>query len=210
MTKKRRSLQSLWSPSFLHAQLPDPLSSPRTSRARSGSTATTGTQDSCDSLSSLPDLSLPDLPPPSRDSPPPDLLDEDPFANLSPAPSLRRARPPSLVLLDTLLDDAASLPPRSPLAMSATDASSSRFSSPSSSAISLHSLPWTPPPTPTLPKGRPRLIRPKSSAGAQVRPAYTRPAFTPRPSLPSLNTLAQSHVVIPKVSPCCGRYMRVP
>lgn len=199
MTKKRRSLQSLWSPSFLHAQLPDPLSSPRTSRARSGSTATTGTQDSCDSLSSLPDLSLPDLPPPSRDSPPPDLLDEDPFANLSPAPSLRRARPPSLVLLDTLLDDAASLPPRSPLAMSATDASSSRFSSPSSSAISLHSLPWTPPPTPTLPKGRPRLIRPKSSAGAQVRPAYTRPAFTPRPSLPSLNTLAQSHVVIPKV-----------
>lgn len=39
--------------------------------------------------------------------------------------------------------------------------------------------------------------RPKSSHG-QVRPAHTRPAFTPRPSLPSLRTLAQMNVAVPR------------
>ncbi|KAI5981142.1 hypothetical protein EDD15DRAFT_472571 [Pisolithus albus] len=39
--------------------------------------------------------------------------------------------------------------------------------------------------------------RPKSSHG-HVRPAHTRPAFTPRPSLPSLRTLVQMNVVVPR------------
>ncbi|KAI6039345.1 hypothetical protein EDC04DRAFT_2686353 [Pisolithus marmoratus] len=40
-------------------------------------------------------------------------------------------------------------------------------------------------------------VRPKSTHG-QVRPAHTRPAFTPHPSLPSLRTLAQMNVVVPR------------
>lgn len=40
--------------------------------------------------------------------------------------------------------------------------------------------------------------RPKSSGHGQVRPAHTRPAFSPRPSLPSLYTLAQMNIGIPR------------
>jgi hypothetical protein len=40
--------------------------------------------------------------------------------------------------------------------------------------------------------------RPKSSGHGQVRPAHTRPAFSPRPSLPSLHTLAQMNIGIPR------------
>jgi len=40
--------------------------------------------------------------------------------------------------------------------------------------------------------------RPKSSGHGQVRPAHTKPAFSPRPSLPSLYTLAQLNIGIPR------------
>lgn len=40
--------------------------------------------------------------------------------------------------------------------------------------------------------------RPKSSGHGQVRPAHTRPAFSPRPSLPSLYILAQMNIGIPR------------
>ncbi|KAG1748733.1 hypothetical protein EDB19DRAFT_1683366 [Suillus lakei] len=40
--------------------------------------------------------------------------------------------------------------------------------------------------------------RPKSSGHGQARPAHTRPAFSPRPSLPSLYTLAQMNTGIPR------------
>ncbi|KAG6332185.1 hypothetical protein ID866_6900 [Astraeus odoratus] len=40
--------------------------------------------------------------------------------------------------------------------------------------------------------------RPKSSSHGQIRPAHTRPAFAPRPSLPSLRTLAQMNVAVPR------------
>ncbi|KIJ62609.1 hypothetical protein HYDPIDRAFT_30209 [Hydnomerulius pinastri MD-312] len=42
------------------------------------------------------------------------------------------------------------------------------------------------------------VARPKSSGHGQVRPAHTKPAFTPRPSLPSLHTLAQMNVPVPR------------
>ncbi|OAX42148.1 hypothetical protein K503DRAFT_402062 [Rhizopogon vinicolor AM-OR11-026] len=42
------------------------------------------------------------------------------------------------------------------------------------------------------------LKRPKSSGHGQVRPANTKPAFSPRPSLPSLHTLAQMNIGIPR------------
>ncbi|KZT67256.1 hypothetical protein DAEQUDRAFT_729291 [Daedalea quercina L-15889] len=209
MPRKRSSLQSLFSPAsaFVSAPLPDcpstPSSSRSSSRARSNSAATTGTQDwsssHFSSISSLPDLPLLDLPatpPRSRDSPPPDLLDDDPFANLSPAPSVRRRRPPSLVFtgIDAppIADDARSLPPRSPLAIDATDDASS--STPS--VASLPDVFSASPSTPSKLRSRFRILRPKSSSNG---PAYTRPAFAPRPSLPSLSTLTRSHVPSPKV-----------
>jgi len=40
--------------------------------------------------------------------------------------------------------------------------------------------------------------RPKSSGHGQVRPANTRPAISTRPSLPSLHTLAQMNIGIPR------------
>ncbi|KAF8133827.1 hypothetical protein EV363DRAFT_1090836, partial [Boletus edulis] len=41
------------------------------------------------------------------------------------------------------------------------------------------------------------VARPKSSGHGQVRPAHTKPAFAPRPSLPSLHKLAQMNVSLP-------------
>jgi len=46
------------------------------------------------------------------------------------------------------------------------------------------------------------LKRPKSSGHGQVRPANTKPAFSPRPSLPSLHTLAQMNIGIPRKVRC--------
>lgn len=50
--------------------------------------------------------------------------------------------------------------------------------------------------SPRVPVPHPSIVRPKSSG--QARPAYTRPAFGSRPSLPSLRTLVQMNVVVPK------------
>ncbi|KAL6308327.1 hypothetical protein BKA93DRAFT_764395, partial [Sparassis latifolia] len=180
MVKKRRSVQSLFATVVQLASAPDsparPASpSPRThartrTRSRASSAATlspaspspSSSSSRFGSVSSLPDLPLLELGTARRHSPPPDLLDSDPFANLSPAPSERSPRLPPLDF-----SDAAPVSPlRSPLA------------------------------SPVLPRPA-ELVRPKSSGQAQS--AHTRPAFRPRPSLPSLNTLAQSHVVVPKV-----------
>ena len=213
MPKKRRSLQSLFSPAsaFLPISLPDPPTTPSSSRAssrsrsRSSSAATTSSQSSShyDSISSLPDLPLLELPAtPPRDSPPPDLLDDDPFANLSPAPSVRRrSRPPSLNLrgIDAfpIADDTRSLPPRSPLAvdLAGSDALSS--------TPSLASLPDVFSAEPSTPSKRSRFRMPRRKSFSNG-PAYTRPAFPARPYLPSLSTLARSHVPVPKVG--CDRY----
>ncbi|KAH9948878.1 hypothetical protein B0H21DRAFT_206529 [Amylocystis lapponica] len=198
MARKRRSLQSLFTPTLSPTASPSPPS-----RTRSHSTAApTATSyfgyDS--SVSSLPDLPLFGLPiTTSGDSPPLDLLDDDPFANLSPAPSVQRSRPPSLDLRN-IHAERAQPPPRSPLSQGmSNDASLARQLDASGSGGPSYCAPAASPPTPTIPVVKPALTRPKSSGPGQTRPAYTRPAFTQRPSLPSLNTLAQSHVIVPKV-----------
>ncbi|KAF9221594.1 hypothetical protein BS17DRAFT_785021 [Gyrodon lividus] len=45
---------------------------------------------------------------------------------------------------------------------------------------------------------RATVARPRSSGHGQTRPARTKPAFVSRPSLPSLHTLAQMNVTIPR------------
>lgn len=209
MPKKRRSLQSLFSPASAFLPVPDAPSTPSSSRAssrsrsRSNSAATISSQDwpsssHYGSISSLPDLPLLELPAtPPRDSPPPDLLDDDPFANLSPAPSVRRrSRPPSLNLSGIgafpIADDTRSLPPRSPLAVDLAESDAS------SSTPSLASLPDVFSAEPSTPSKRSRFRMPRRKSSSNG-PAYTRPAFPPRPSLPTLSTLARSHVPVPKV-----------
>ncbi|KAI0699929.1 hypothetical protein C8T65DRAFT_294737 [Cerioporus squamosus] len=223
MAKKRRSLSSILVPPFI-PQASSSASSP-TARARSHTVSSTSSagdltavDDSSDWLSFYSGAASPlssefsSLGPvtPSRNSPPPDLLDEDPFANLSPAPSLRASRATSPVrsVFDVFNDDTQRPPPTplSPLAQSAleqdTSAGSRRARSlhASRSVKSLRDLPSTPPPSPIEPT-RPLLARrPKSTGPPQVRPASTRPAFAPRPSLPSLNALARTSIHVPKVS----------
>ncbi|KAL6308332.1 hypothetical protein BKA93DRAFT_822518 [Sparassis latifolia] len=181
MVKKRRSVQSLFATVVQLASAPDsparPASpSPRThartrtrSRASSAATLSPASPSSSSSrfgsVSSLPDLPLLELGTTRRHSPPPDLLDSDPFANLSPAPSERSPRLPPLDF-----SDAAPVSPlRSPLA------------------------------SPVLPRPA-ELVRPKSSGQAQS--AHTRPAFRPRPSLPSLNTRDEKYFFFPKCYKC--------
>lgn len=93
--------------------------------------------------------------------PPPSLLDDDPFANLT------------SYTFPQLSDSPAS------------------FDQPCLSQV--------PPPStvvvsPQVYVPQPTVTRPRSSGQGQVRPAHTKPAFTPRPSLPSLHTLAQMNM----------------
>ncbi|CDO76698.1 hypothetical protein BN946_scf184975.g7 [Trametes cinnabarina] len=217
MAKKRRSLQAILVPSFppprfrlhLSPALPSALSSAfvyNWLEFYTGTASPAGTE-----LASLAPVT------PSRQSPPPDLLDEDPFADLSPAPSLRSSRATSPVrsVFDVFADSLE--PPRSPLAETAPvptedtprflrhAASFTSFQAISSPSANTN-LPCTPPPTPTEPS-QPLLRRPKSSGPPQVRPAWTRPAFKPRPSLPSLNMLARTSIHVPKPVRCVIAYM---
>ena len=91
-----------------------------------------------------------------------DLLDDDPFANLTSIPRLSDS--PTSFDHYTLC----------------------QVPQPSSVVVS---------PQVYLPK--PTIARPKSSGNGQARPAHTRPAFAPRPSLPSLHKLAQMNVSVP-------------
>lgn len=89
--------------------------------------------------------------------------------------------------LPSLLDDdpfanlaSYTIPQLSDFPASFEQPSLSRASPPSTVVVSPQI--YVPPPT---------VTRPRSSGHGQVRPAYTKPAFAPRPSLPSLHTLAQ-------------------
>jgi hypothetical protein len=210
MPKKRRSLQAILVPPFFQSAMTaegvvsPPPPSP-SMRLRSHSAAATTT-----SYVLPPAIPIPEIPETRSqattlgNSPPSDLLDDDPFANLAPAPAAILYAEPSLARpLSSLLrpkvettTDFLNPPhlfptPRSPLANNVSTALSERQPWP---------MPQTPPSTPVhgYKVGAP-LRRPRSSGNSQVRSAYARPAFRSRPSLPSLNTLAEMHVTVPKV-----------
>lgn len=182
MAKKRRSLQALLIPSRRNSIIPSPDGSPD-ARMRSRSNF-----EEQQTIYYTPHIETETVDPKSptvtveQSS---DWLDEDPFANLSqPAPPIRS--PTAATVLNTIsrpVSPSPALkpaepkqPPRSPL----TSTSEARRG-----FASQRSVPNSP--RPTLAPLSPR-----------VRPATTRPAFAPRPSLPSLSTLATMNVVIPK------------
>lgn len=151
---RKPSLPSLFmsSSSFLQSYLPPDL--PSSSRVVSDPVMSS--KDTRD-VNDVPIFTLP--------APSSLLLDDDPFALLTPpSPSSPRTR--------SLLD--MGCPPISESVKPSTVELSPRVHVPQASSA-----------------------RPKSSHG-HVRPAHTRPAFTPRPSLPSLRTLVQMNVVVPR------------
>lgn len=218
MPKKRRSLQAILIPPFFHPSLSseeDASPSGLNQRVRSQSAAATTSQfvlPPAIPIAADPSSSSGSRTP--RNSPPSDLLDDDPFANLSPGPTTLvfdeasiSSQRPSAVLPDISPDvNLVSSPrsprvtPRSPLAQSAVDLDGGFFAEGDSLPSWMHP-PAPPPPTP-IPSRRAATVlpRPRSSGQGSLRPAYTRPAFSLRPSLPSLHTLAQMNIAVPKVS----------
>ncbi|KAF8157889.1 hypothetical protein B0H34DRAFT_789018, partial [Crassisporium funariophilum] len=188
MSKRRTSLQAMLVPAFLQGSLsptsssfdipppPTPTSpSTSTSKAKSIASRTRANTTSAGSsyyhyhhFTTSPGTSTSTTPVTSpRSSPPPAFfLDEDPFANLTAAPIEVMQRAGS-----SSSSASASSAPK-PAAFDATG--------------SMPSLPHTPPPTPTIPR---------AFSPGRVHPAYQRPAFKARPSLPSLDTLARMNVV---------------
>jgi hypothetical protein len=188
MPKRRTSLQAILIPPFLSYPLPNASSEPPRSSTHARSPSTSSHSSPCIPTSSVQAPGSTSLEP-SRISPPPDFLrDDDPFANHTgafPLP-LHRSTPTS----PTHSRRTSVKQPRSPLAAEKclVASSSNSFSS------------CVPVPCTRSPSSPPRMSPPSSPspiAGRQLRPAYTRPAFAPRPSLPSLHSLAQSDFVYP-------------
>ncbi len=187
MPKRRTSLQSILIPPFLSYPLSDASEPSRSStRARSPSISSiSAPRIPTSTVQTFEAISLES----SRTSPPPDFLHEDdPFANHTgsrPLP-LHRSNPTS----PTPSRRTSVKQPRSPLAAEKGLVASSSNSFSSSVPI----------PCSRSPSSSPRMSPPSSPSpicGRQLRPAYTRPAFAPRPSLPSLHSLAQSDFVYP-------------
>jgi hypothetical protein len=184
MAKKRRSLQSIFTPSFLNAP-PSPTSTefdstyfanPHGARMRSFSSAEQTSYNYAaiqhDKSQSFQFNTSP------RDSPPPDfLLDDDPFANLSAAPTTSRPSP-TIETIPVASPEALPPKPRSPLTPSTPETKTIALTSPVLSSA--------------MPVGVSRAL------SGRARPAYQKPAFAPRPSLPSLHTLARMNVVLTK------------
>jgi hypothetical protein len=184
MPKRRTSLQAILIPPFLSYPLSNASEPPRPStHARAPSTSSPCTPTS--SVQALGATSLES----SRISPPPDFLqDDDPFANHTGASPVRLHR--STPTSPTHSRRTSVKQPRSPLA-----AEKSLVTSPSNSFSPSVPIPCTRSPS-SSPQMSP-LSSASSISGRQLRPAYTRPAFAPRPSLPSLHSLAQSDFVYP-------------
>ncbi|KAI0251975.1 hypothetical protein BJV78DRAFT_1206062 [Lactifluus subvellereus] len=187
-TKRRTSLQSILIPPFLSYPIP-PLSDTPSETARSPtrvrppSTSSRPSHRTTPSFTQSPEAaSLAS----SRSSPPPDfLLDDDPFANYTGARPLQphygiSTSPPRLRKTSVKQ-------PRSPLASEPCP-----VVSPSPSSASSVPVPYSQSASGSR-VSCPSLL----ASGRQLRPAYTRPAFAPRPSLPSLHVLAQSDFVYP-------------
>jgi len=188
MPKRRSSLQAILIPPFLSYPLSNASSELPRSSAHASSPSTSSHSSPSIPTSSVQALGATSLES-SRTSPPPDFLhEEDPFANHTgayPLP-LHRSTPTS----PTHSRRTSVKQPRSPLA-----AEKCHFASPPHSFPSSVPIPCT-----RSPSSPPRMSPPSSPppiSGRQLRPAYTRPAFAPRPSLPSLHSLAQSDFVYP-------------
>ena len=188
MPKRRTSLQSILIPPFLSYPFSNtntPSDTPQpSSHTRLPSTS------SFSPPHNLPTAVQPPVPAAlesSRGSPPPDFLhDDDPFANYTgarPLPVYRNGPTSPSHSRRTSVKQ-----PRSPLAIEPLP-----IESPSqSSSQPVHAQ------NGRLPSNPPRLSPPSPPVGGrQLRPAYTRPAFAPRPSLPSLHTLAQPDFIYP-------------
>lgn len=111
------------------------------------------------------------IPPVEAESP--FLLDDDPFANLSGVPAQTPSTPKPTTQKSTQ--------PRSPLSPVLSDRVP--LSTPSSppAAVQRHSRAWS-----------------KSISSRAPVPAHQKPAFAPKPSLPSLDALSRMNVVLPK------------
>ncbi|KAF9452933.1 hypothetical protein P691DRAFT_755968 [Macrolepiota fuliginosa MF-IS2] len=184
MTKKRRSLQAILIPSFLQSPLTSPTS-PSFARSRADS----GASPTNDSNYLIPPVvegeiaqSISAITSPRASPPPSFLLDDDPFANLTAAPSEVAQR--LLVVQQSPVKpvDVKSNQPRSPL-------TSTPFE-----RISM-STPSSPPAVKTPVHSR---ASSKSVSGRMPVPAHQKPAFAPKPSLPSLDTLSRMNVVLTK------------
>ncbi|KAF7980008.1 hypothetical protein HWV62_40112 [Athelia sp. TMB] len=168
--KKQRSLQSIFIPSFLQSPPPN-IALPTASGSQPRSRVRSQSAPRRPSASTLITTKAKTSPNTRSGSPSQFLIDEDPFASASTLPM------------------AINIPTSPP-----PDASGSGQRSPTSPPAATDVLPVLPPSSPT-----PSPVRPKSSGNAQSRGgAYTKPAFTSRPSLPSLHSLSQMNVVIPK------------
>ena len=186
MPKRRTSLQSILIPPFLSYP---PLSEtpsetpPSAAHVRTPSASSRPSHRTTPSFTQSPEVtSLVS----SRSSPPPDfLLDDDPFANYTGARPLQPHHGTSTSSSHSRKTSVKQ--PRSPLA-----------SEPSPVVLPSPSSPSSVPVPSSQSASSPRVSCPSLLAsGRQLRPAYTRPAFAPRPSLPSLHVLAQSDFVYP-------------
>jgi hypothetical protein len=187
MPKRRTSLQAILIPPFLSYPLSNASEQPRSS-THTRSPSTSSHSSPCIPTSSVQALGTTSLES-SRTSPPPDFLhDDDPFANHTGARPLPLHRSTPTSPMHSRRTSVKQ--PRSPLA-----AEESLVALPSNSFSSSVPIPCT-----QSPSGPPQMSPPSSPSpisGRQLRPAYTRPAFAPRPSLPSLHSLAQSDFVYP-------------
>ncbi|KAH9969561.1 hypothetical protein BC827DRAFT_1160938 [Russula dissimulans] len=190
MPKRRTSLQSILIPPFLSYPFSNAPSDPPqpSSHARLPSTSSFSPHNLPPAVQPPETAALES----SRRSPPPTFLhDDDPFANYTSARPLPvyRSGPTS----PSHSRRTSVRQPRSPLAIEPLPLESPSPSSSQPVHVQNGRLPSNPPPPPS-----PWVSPPSPPVGGrQLRPAYTRPAFAPRPSLPSLHTLAQSDFVYP-------------
>ncbi len=191
MPKQRRSLslQAILIPSFFQTPLTSPTSptfsrsgvNPTTSPTPNGDVSYFGAfgQDS-GSIPTTPAITSP------RASPPPSfLLDDDPFANLTCAPSeIQRTQASAPQTPQKPIDPGSQQQqqqPRSPL----------------TPGLPAERIPAPVPSSPAaLVKSPPRP--PSKSFPRTPVPAYQKPAFAPKPSLPSLNDLSRMNFVLTK------------
>ncbi|KDQ62615.1 hypothetical protein JAAARDRAFT_466334 [Jaapia argillacea MUCL 33604] len=203
MTKKRRSLQSILIPTFLQNPASPPQSPHPTTSSRFGSRVRSLSEAARPTRPVVPAYDPHTLPPPpttsSCDSPPPDfLLDEDPFADLTQSPTLLaptsptlsptlRSRRPSLAQPPTDLPDATPLVRQS--RVSPTEISFNNVNHPVTGQY----------PSSQAPIRRASVAQASFPISPRIlRPAHSRPAFSSRPSLPSLDVLARTGIVLKK------------